>query len=212
MTHTQKSFWLVIPCLLLLSFGGCSREDLDKWQSCKFLKKAIKEGQRPEMEKQRIVESFQKKKPVFVELRDRMLQNPKVTQISRLKPPGVNRVNYTNIGQGLFDYRGVEKKFGIKEEWLKEMFGKMDGIGCVFLQKSYVYEDSDPSIYQGKKHEVLEFVLESGGFFGPDWTKGIAYYPYGYMPKTREDGYGGQWIFYKYFNKVEGDWYVYSRK
>ena len=113
----------------------------------------------------------------------------------------------------VISYEYVQKEFGIKEGWLREMFDKMEKLGCGLLEESYIYEDIDPSSkYNPPRHEVLEFELESGGFFGPDWTKGIAYYPYSYMPKTQEDGHEGKWIFYQYFNKIEDNWYVFSRR
>jgi hypothetical protein len=212
MTHVLRGFLRVFSCLLLLSVGACSREDREKREINKLIKNAIKEKQRPEMKKERIIEVFQKNKPFFFDLKDQMLQNPKAKQIGFGHPPGAHLINLKWIGKEEFSYEGVEKKFGIKEKWLRTMFEKMKEIDCMLLQKSYVYEDVGPSDYQPPRYESVEFVLEGGGFFGPDWTKGIAYYPHSYMPKTREDGYEGQWIFYNYLNKVEGDWFVFSRR
>lgn len=173
---------------------------------------ALAEERRPEMKKEDIIEIFNNNKELFIELKSQILKNPKATQISRLAPPGVNRINYNNVGQGLIDFKRVEKQFGIEESWLREMFRKMDRIGCEFLQKTYVYEDTAPSQYQGKRFDVLEFIIEPGGIFGPDADKGIAFYTHSYIPETKEKGFQGEFIFYNYFDRIEGNWYVFSRR
>lgn len=213
MTRVLRDFSLVFLCLLLISVGACSREDREKREINKIFKNAIKEKQRPEMKKENIVEVFHKNKPLFIELKDRMLKNSKATQIAFGNPPGAHLINFKWIGKEKFSYEYVQQEFGIEGGWLKGMFDEMEKLGCGAIEKSYVDEDINPLLeYRPPRHEVLEFELEAGGFFGPDWTKGIAYYPYDYMPKTRENGFGGQWVFYQYFNKVEDNWYVFSRR